>query len=215
MKSLCAVRGLAALLMVSLLACVPPVVVVDGGHDAGVADAGVDAGTNEDAGSDAGDLDAGLPDAGDSDAGAPDAGPADAGDVDAGVSDAGAAGCPVPTGGAPFTLRVMAANLTSGNLQSYDPGEGGLTVRQSYFDRTPYVEENSAGQAVYVEHHRTLGDRVRELVAAGLVLLDLVEPEWPEGRTEVWGQWSPLRGALMPGTAIFVAERREGPVTTG
>ena len=126
MKSLCAVRGLAALLMVSLLACVPPVVEVDGGHDAGIADAGVDAGTNEDAGvADAGDLDAGLPDAGDSDAGAVDAGTADAGDVDAGVSDAGAAGCPVPTGGAPFTLRVMAANLTSGNLQSYDPGEGG------------------------------------------------------------------------------------------
>src|SRR3954454_18451083 len=31
-----------------------------------------------------------------------------------------------------------------------DPGPAGLTVRQSYFDRTPYVEENSAGQAVYV-----------------------------------------------------------------
>ena len=67
------------------------------------------------------------------------------------------------------------------------------------------VEENSAGQAVYVEHHRTLGDRVRELIAAGFVLEDLIEPEWPEGRTEVWGQWSPLRGALLPGTAIFVA----------
>ena len=85
-----------------------------------------------------------------------------------------------------------------------DPGPGGLTVRQSYFDRTPYVEENSAGQAVYVEHHRTLGDRVRELRAAGLLLDDLVEPEWPAGRTEEWGQWSPLRGALLPGTAIFV-----------
>ncbi|MBW8822625.1 MAG: class I SAM-dependent methyltransferase, partial [Streptomyces sp.] len=48
-----------------------------------------------------------------------------------------------------------------------DPGPRGLTVQQSYFDRTPYVEENSAGQAVYVEHHRTLGDRVLELRAAG------------------------------------------------
>jgi hypothetical protein len=45
---------------------------------------------------------------------------------------------------------------------------------------------------------------VRELVAAGLVLEDLVEPEWPEGHTREWGQWSPLRGRLMPGTAIFV-----------
>jgi SAM-dependent methyltransferase len=85
-----------------------------------------------------------------------------------------------------------------------DPGPGGLTVRQSYFDRAPYVEEDENGVATYVEHHRTLGDRVRELVAAGLVLEDLVEPEWPAGHTREWGQWSPLRGALMPGTAIFV-----------
>ena len=85
-----------------------------------------------------------------------------------------------------------------------DPGPRGLTVQQSYFDRTPYVEVDEAGEASYVEHHRTLGDRVRELVAAGLVLEDLVEPEWPAGHEREWGQWSPLRGRLMPGTAIFV-----------
>jgi SAM-dependent methyltransferase len=89
-----------------------------------------------------------------------------------------------------------------------DPGPAGLTVGQSYFDRTPYVEVDDAGVATYVEHHRTLGDRVRELVSAGLVLLDLVEPEWPEGHDRGWGQWSPLRGRLMPGTAIFVCELR-------
>ena len=88
-----------------------------------------------------------------------------------------------------------------------DPGPRGLTVQQSYFDRTPYVEVDEAGQASYVEHHRTLGDRVRELVAAGLLLEDLVEPEWPEGHDREWGQWSPLRGRLMPGTAIFVTRR--------
>ena len=88
-----------------------------------------------------------------------------------------------------------------------DPGPAGLTVRQSYFDRTPYVEVDESGAASYVEHHRTLGDRVRELVAAGLVLDDLLEPEWPEGHDREWGQWSPLRGRLMPGTAIFVAHR--------
>jgi SAM-dependent methyltransferase len=88
-----------------------------------------------------------------------------------------------------------------------DPGPAGLTVRQSYFDRTPYVEEDAEGRAVYVEHHRTLGDRIRELVAAGLVLDDLIEPEWPEGRTQEWGQWSPLRGGLVPGTAIFLAHK--------
>jgi SAM-dependent methyltransferase len=88
-----------------------------------------------------------------------------------------------------------------------DPGPEGLTVRQSYFDRTPYVELDQDGRAVYVEHHRTLGDRVRELVAAGLVLIDVVEPEWPAGHVREWGQWSPLRGALMPGTAVFVADK--------
>lgn len=88
-----------------------------------------------------------------------------------------------------------------------DPGPDGLTVRQSYFDRTPYVEVDDSGQVTYAEHHRTLGDRVRELVAAGLVLRDVVEPEWPAGHARVWGQWSPLRGALMPGTAIFVCDR--------
>ena len=88
-----------------------------------------------------------------------------------------------------------------------DPGPRGLTLVQSYFDRTPYVEVDERGEATYVEHHRTLGDRVRELVAAGLVLVDLVEPEWPEGHEREWGQWSPLRGRLMPGTAIFVADK--------
>ena len=88
-----------------------------------------------------------------------------------------------------------------------DPGPAGLTVRQSYFDRTPYVEQAADGTATYVEHHRTLGDRVRDLVGAGLLLEDLLEPEWPAGRTQEWGQWSPLRGALVPGTAIFLARR--------
>jgi hypothetical protein len=88
-----------------------------------------------------------------------------------------------------------------------DPGPDGLTVHTSYFDRTPYVEVDGTGSATYVEHHRTLGDRIREITAAGLVLTDLVEPEWPEGHTRIWGQWSPLRGALMPGTAIFVCDK--------
>ncbi len=88
-----------------------------------------------------------------------------------------------------------------------DPGPAGLVVRQPYFDRTPYVEVDERGGATYVEHHRTLGDRVRELVAAGLVLDDVVEPEWPAGHTREWGQWSPLRGRLVPGTAIFVSHR--------
>ncbi len=89
-----------------------------------------------------------------------------------------------------------------------EPDESGLVVRNSYFDRTPYVETDESGTPSYVEQHRTLGDRVRELVAAGFVLRDLVEPEWPDGHEQVWGQWSPLRGRLFPGTAIFLADLR-------
>lgn len=85
------------------------------------------------------------------------------------------------------------------------PGPAGLTVTSSYFDRRPYVEEDDAGRVTYVEHHRTLGDRVREIVGAGLVLQDLIEPEWPEGADHEWGGWSRLRGEKVPGTAIFVA----------
>lgn len=88
-----------------------------------------------------------------------------------------------------------------------EPGVEGLTAASSYFDRTPYVEEDEHGRASYVEHHRTIGDRVRELVGAGFRLTDLVEPEWPAGLEQEWGGWSPLRGRLIPGTAIFVAER--------
>ncbi|GIE35041.1 SAM-dependent methyltransferase [Actinoplanes italicus] len=87
-----------------------------------------------------------------------------------------------------------------------EPDESGLLARNSYFDRTPYVERDDDGTVTYLEQHRTLGDRIRELVAAGFVLRDLVEPEWPEGHEQIWGQWSPLRGRLFPGTAIFVCD---------
>ena len=87
-----------------------------------------------------------------------------------------------------------------------DPGPAGLCATMPYWDRTPYVEFARDGTPVYVEHHRTLGDRVRELADAGFRLVDFVEPEWPAGHTQEWGQWSPLRGAILPGTAIYVCE---------
>ena len=93
-----------------------------------------------------------------------------------------------------------------------DPGPAGLTATMSYFDRTPYVEFDDDGTPTYVEHHRTLGDRVREIAAAGFQLVDLIEPEWPPGHQQEWGQWSPLRGAHLPGTAIYVCEL---PAQTG
>ncbi len=87
-----------------------------------------------------------------------------------------------------------------------DPTREGLVVTSSYFDRTPYVEQDDAGQVTYVEHHRTLGDWVAVLAGTGFRLTDLLEPEWPEGHERVWGGWGPERGALIPGTAIFRAE---------
>ncbi|WP_222193617.1 class I SAM-dependent methyltransferase [Modestobacter italicus] len=87
---------------------------------------------------------------------------------------------------------------------SPDPAD--LRVVSSYFDRTPYVETDEHGATVYVEHHRTVGDWVRAVVGAGFVLRDLLEPEWTPGRSQTWGQWSPERGALVPGTLILIGE---------
>lgn len=88
-----------------------------------------------------------------------------------------------------------------------DPTEHGLTAGDSYFDRRAYVEEDAAGRALYVEHHHTLQDWVRALTGAGLVLGDLVEPEWPEGNDRVWGGWGPVRGRIIPGTVVFAARK--------
>ncbi|HEY1134657.1 MAG TPA: methyltransferase domain-containing protein [Nocardioides sp.] len=95
-----------------------------------------------------------------------------------------------------------------------DPGTAGLIATSSYWDRRPYVEvdpevEDPASDAAvrYVEHHRTVGDWVRMLHAHGFALVDLVEPEWPRNDDRVWAGWSPTRGRVLPGTAVFVAVR--------
>lgn len=88
-----------------------------------------------------------------------------------------------------------------------DPSERGLIAVRSYFDRTPYVERDDAGRPLYAEFHRTLGDHVRDLVGAGFVIEDVVEPEWPPGLNRVWAGWGPVRGRILPGTAIFVTTR--------
>ncbi|GAB4085731.1 class I SAM-dependent methyltransferase [Myceligenerans cantabricum] len=88
-----------------------------------------------------------------------------------------------------------------------DPTVQGLTATRSYFDRRPYVETDGAGRVDYAEYHRTVGDHVRDVVRAGLRLVDLVEPEWPAWNTEVWGGWGPERGHYLPGTAVFVTRK--------
>ena len=88
-----------------------------------------------------------------------------------------------------------------------DPGLGGLTAARPYFDRTPYVEADDSGRVTYVEHHRTVGDWVDLVVAAGLALERLVEPPWNPQNQSTWGGWSQLRGALLPGTLIIVANK--------
>lgn len=87
-----------------------------------------------------------------------------------------------------------------------DPTTTGMTVTRPYFDRRPYVETDSGG-VTYAEFHRTVGDHVRDVVSAGLELVDVVEPEWPAGRDVTWGGWGPERGAFVPGTMILVARR--------
>jgi SAM-dependent methyltransferase len=88
-----------------------------------------------------------------------------------------------------------------------DPTEEGLVARNSYWDRTPYVEvDDDTGATSYVEHHRTLGDWVGLLAGAGFALTTLLEPEWPEGHDRIWGGWSAVRGAVTPGTAVLGAD---------
>ncbi|GAA1602310.1 class I SAM-dependent methyltransferase [Kribbella karoonensis] len=88
-----------------------------------------------------------------------------------------------------------------------DPSAAGLRITHSYFDRTPYVEVDDSGTPVYAEHHRTTGDWIRALTGAGFVVDDLLEPEWPAGHDLIWGGWGPVRGPLVPGTAIWTAHK--------
>lgn len=84
-----------------------------------------------------------------------------------------------------------------------------FTAQISYFEDA-YVEY--AGETmIYAEYQHTVGDWVRALRSAGFILEDMLEPEWPEHLTEDWGQWSPARGKIFPGTAIFVATALNEP----
>lgn len=77
-----------------------------------------------------------------------------------------------------------------------------LTAIIPYFERQ-YVEHDENGTLTYAEYHRTFGDWIAAINNAGLILEDVHEPEWPEDLDIVWGQWSPKRGRIFPGTIIF------------
>lgn len=91
-----------------------------------------------------------------------------------------------------------------------DPTDDGFRITRSYFDRSAYVETDDHGRPSYVEPHHTLQDWVDAISSAGLVLERLVEPEWPDGLDRVWGGWGPVRGRLLPGTAIFATRLSAG-----
>lgn len=86
------------------------------------------------------------------------------------------------------------------------PDSAGLVVEHSYFDTTPYAEARG-DEVLYVEHHRTMQDRVSELLGAGLILEQLRELPWKPGNDETWGGWSPLRGRLVPGTLVLAGRK--------
>ncbi|VEH07020.1 SAM-dependent methyltransferase [Corynebacterium kutscheri] len=86
----------------------------------------------------------------------------------------------------------------------FDDDPASMQVRYSYFDKD-YEEHDEYGQLSYAEYQHQFSEHIRALSATGFSLYDVHEPAWPADLTQTWGQWSPLRGAHFPGTAIFSA----------
>ncbi len=88
------------------------------------------------------------------------------------------------------------------------PTRDAMIVTTPYFDRRAYVERNDDDALAYVEFHHTLADHSAALAAAGFAIEQIWEPEWPAGRTLVWGGWGPERSPWIPGTLIIRARKR-------
>jgi hypothetical protein len=69
------------------------------------------------------------------------------------------------------------------------------------------VEHDNAGAASHVEHHRAPGDRIRDLVAVGFVLRDLVEPECAARTRAGLGPVGPAARPRLPRHASSPASR--------
>jgi len=81
----------------------------------------------------------------------------------------------------------------------------GWLVERSYFDRRSYVEHDADGRALYVEAHRTIGDRYASWSPPGSPCSTSWNPSGRPVTPRMGTVESAARGAL-PGTAIFVAE---------
>lgn len=105
------------------------------------------------------------------------------------------------------TLVISANHPMRWVFQDF-PDERGLRAHYSYFERE-YSEIDDTGALQYAEFQHTMSDWICALNAAGFKLSALLEPTWPEDLHITWGQWSPLRGKLFPGTVIFQATLSE------
>ncbi|MCA1832461.1 MAG: class I SAM-dependent methyltransferase [Actinomycetota bacterium] len=75
----------------------------------------------------------------------------------------------------------------------------------SYFDTAPIRD---GGPDPTYEFKRTYGEWIRAFVLAGLIVLDLVEPQTERGGTHTWWpQYKWQRTHVVPGTSIWVAEK--------
>ncbi len=88
----------------------------------------------------------------------------------------------------------------------FDPAEQSsewICKLETWRDARQYlVEERSHDRSHFIT--TTCGLSNCALAAAGFVLNDIVEPEWPEQHDRTWGGWSRARGLLIPGTAIYL-----------
>lgn len=152
----------------------------DGGFDAGEADAGeIDVGERLDAGADTG-LDASITDAG-VDAGA------DASTPDAGTPDAGGDAGDIGDGG--LFVRIVAGNLSSGSLQSYDPGDGINILKSLKPDIALVQEMNYKGNATedYKEFAQAIvGTDNYAVDSAGFQIPNGVLSRWPITSSGYW-----------------------------
>lgn len=87
-----------------------------------------------------------------------------------------------------------------------DPDVAHLRVVRPYFDAAPYAEYDD-GVLAYAEFQHTLAEVVNGVIAAGLVLDEVVEPRWKAGNTASWGPWSAERAPFVPGTLLVRAHR--------